>query len=379
MRLLNLRRTQCTDNVCAVIGKNCEELRTIIVADCPVTDVGLINLCSNKSEHNKCKKIVHLDIMGTRVSTKGVIVAINNLPCLKRLAYNNICDAIHKLIEKSNTDKEHNLLSKSVLSELTMSALESSHYTPYECLLSAITYCPYVVKVELINVVNDEALLLLTKLSHLNRITVANSNEELVTFNRGIVPLLTIIGHQLIELNLSNVNNTDFAVIGALCPILETLVVFTIDIYFSCYPLYTKPDLCTPVAMSNSYHNLSMLTIVDDALSIASINSCLSKQHLLLLLANALHLTHLTLTNVQCFNDDCVQMLISQNSLLALSHLKLVRCHEINISSIIEFLKSTNALNHLELLECHEITLAHRDFILQFIKKCNLQLHLNWI
>ena len=268
-----------------------------------LTDAGIKGLCNN------IVSIETLDILGTRVTKKGIRMVLESLPSLKIL----YCDFPTQL-----------------LAELSG--------TPLERMRSSVS------KIFLSSIVSDNELLELLKLKSLSELhfpcLLGNFG---VTFNGGILPLLKQFGSSLTSLTISNVFECPINIRAIVenCHKLESLslnFIWTISTGQSEDELKPSKRMKTDPLLEN--------------LKTLDLRYCrnLRSDDLDLLLASPA-LEKLTLQGIDSVNDVTFQKAENIHQFRNLEYLKL-HCRNVTTKVIDMLMNDANPLNKIEIFCC---------------------------
>ena len=355
---LNLRQTKCTDQVLNRIGHTCKELRDLNVFGCPVTDMGVMSLCvSFDPKEKKMAKLCKLDIGCTAVTSKGVQYILDELRNLRYLVYPDVCEVLyrlhHKDFVKGNSPPKEKI---HYLQNLYHSNLKSNLSPVEKSIEVSVAFCPYVTEVHFVRGLTNESVIQLINLEHLRVLNVANSDEELVTFEEGLLPLLQVRGKNLDDLALFEINNLDLGVIAALCPNLRKFSCLVAGFPQAQFPMNTHPELIEMMLQSHKpFTKLEQVRVL-----IHTQSNRFPVQYVKILTKNAFNLKELHFAFVQSLTDEVFLNIIENNKMEQVEKITFESCN--NISSAIGYLllDLPNNLRHLLLKDCMEIT--RRDF-----------------
>ena len=219
----NLMRLNLSDNVIDDrsfnnIGMTCHRLRHLNVSRSTISDLGLQFL--SRSEHNvpRCQELLTMDMERCRVTRRGVASFIVYHPGLCRLTYEDTVGALYELQQLGCTPATGYMFH---IDQLTAEGEERP--VDHE-LRSAVTMSPQVSHVRMLATkLTNSGVYSLMNCVHLTSLHIANTDMFLVDFDEGIVPVLTICGHNLQSLILDRFKHVDISFIGKTCPKINKL------------------------------------------------------------------------------------------------------------------------------------------------------------
>lgn len=361
VQTLELQHTQCVDQVMAIVGCYCHELRSLNVCSCPVSDYGLMGLCLNlKDNSGQCQKLVRLLVADTHVTTEGAAFAVCYLPNLKEFDFDDMFSVLDVMHFGTN-------LTSKVLSHSTrygISQLLSNNDKVSDARLRmAIALCPFVSKVSFQDVnMTDQTLQGLAGLEHLKELSLGNGIKSQITFTGGIGPLLREVGRRLDKLQLSNVADVDVITLGKYCSRLRHLTLIHNHNYKSIVT-YREPV----------FSHLRILEIIcndhSDMMSVV-LNRVLFNCH---------RLTSVELKRCGGLNDNFIREITTVNPLKDLRKFYLQECNEITAKAVLELFAQENNLASIRLWSCSNITEADYFQMIDRVKSENWDVTLDWI
>jgi hypothetical protein len=185
--------------------------RELNVTSCPVTDSVIQGLCLSIDDLGKqcdrlgqCKLLQKLLISYTKVTQKGIKMALENLPTLKVF---ECCSSVQALAEMHSSAFEHHLPDIPKYSLFDLHCTNESFDTPYRSgsLGLAVSLCSSVIKVRIVTQVGlrDIDLLGLLSLENLRKLSIGGGEEYQITFDGGVAPILEGLGNSLTSLTLA--------------------------------------------------------------------------------------------------------------------------------------------------------------------------------
>ena len=166
-----------------------------------------------------CKKLEKLKILGTGITTDGVMLALNNLPNLKHLGYNGVGPILGYLrrVRSEPTEAERNLNYKLVSFDCKFWHRRTLPYTSGD-LAVAVSLCPDLTKVTLSSGQEISEQEIAAALTQTNKLT----HLRIFTFTfASILPILR--NNSIQSLTLAQARNVDLNAILRFCPRLRHL------------------------------------------------------------------------------------------------------------------------------------------------------------
>ena len=221
-----------------------------------MTDHGIQGLCvsyfDNQCRKNEivglCKSIEKLNLIETRITDKGVQMALQYLPSLKSISHCAVMQVLADVAQRTLDDKTLNIPTYS-LSEFTI--FHSDLYKSGS-FGSILNLCPLIVKIDLevVKGFTNNDLLSLRFLKRLRELKLRDilSDEESersqITVDGGLFPLLKDIGSSLVILGLACFIGLNVSLIAEFCPNLRSLTLTS-------NRFYTTVSLVEKIVLSN--------------------------------------------------------------------------------------------------------------------------------
>ena len=382
--------------------------RCLYLTGCPVTDEGIRGLCvgsidefgRNNEKTGNCKSINTLSMNKTKVSKKGVEMAIENLPDLKTFHFSRSVEILAELYEAALDRESPDSLNKYSFKCKVLSYSASSPYKSGN-LRRAASICPSVntLRIGAVRGLNDTELQGLLELKNIREMEMFStivgeeddddyleseeekSNEDSeeddffndlmwpvlisrgITLNGGIHPLLKSFGKSLTRLKLSHLKicfNMLVMTIAECCPLLEELKFEDAQSYSARGELLEeerepgcpeRPNKDTPVLK-----NLKKLDLSDER------TSHLTPEMLLFLLSSP-SLMSLDLMFCSALTDDVVEEAVKLHQFRNLESLHIFKCNSITKKGIDFFMNGGNPLEKLDISDCSyfEVIGPNRD------------------
>ncbi|KAK7065879.1 hypothetical protein SK128_011448, partial [Halocaridina rubra] len=227
----------------------------------------------------------------------------------------------------------------------------------------AITLCPYVTTFTLSNAfVDNEVLYKVMVLDHLTHLRITNNEALTLNFQEGILPILTVKGHQLLSLLLANFPSVDIAAIGECCPRLQNLALSNISIYDEI--MYPREHL---------FNNLTGLEIWAD-LQVDTMNAIILKQ----LFCYCLGIQKILVRNTDALSDKLLYDVWRENPMKNLFRITIDNCPNLTASSIHQLLDMCNDLTLVRIWSCFFISKDDYLKLNKRVKTENCDLYLEW-
>ena len=202
-----------------------------------VTDAGIKALCSDEYVDNKMKrmgqcKLIHtLKMKYTKVTKKGVKLALDNLPELRKFDFFRRVQILAEL-RRENLERGDFKTYKITEFHCTKFKDDSGNRVPYESgsLRLASNICPSVnvIHIKLQIGLTDVELRGLLELEKLRELKISGDEDSpqacQITFDGGVIPLLKAFGSSLVKLQLCRLTIcVNIRAIAAYCPHLKDL------------------------------------------------------------------------------------------------------------------------------------------------------------
>ncbi|XP_066277288.1 F-box and leucine-rich repeat protein 13-like [Branchiostoma lanceolatum] len=360
---LNLYTTNCTDDVLGTIGAICVHLRDLNICKTNVTEKGIVSLCGGGNNIQGCKKLVSLDMsFNPRVTIKGVKHALRQLPNLRQLLHNDVCDALVALHEEAFKE------GKATTPYQIRSGTVNDFVVPVSFLEIVDLVCP---NLEYIFILNEnlegDVLQHISKLTRLRNLSVS-CTDSLVPFSEGLVFLLESVGHGLETLTLYGYDDIDVIAIGQFCPNLQTL---TLE---SCHGF--KLQRAQSATLTALFSNLKSLRLGVEVIS--NDHETTLPKTLKIVLEGSHQIENIEITNVEGFTDQLFRHVLNHNSFSRLREFALIDCNNITGSSMFELLEGKNCLQRLVLLNCKEVMRRDYDQMMKIVANQHFQLEITW-
>jgi hypothetical protein len=335
--------------------------------------MGIMSLCVSFSpKEPKMEKLYKLDVAFTAITHKAVEIVLGNCKNLQILNYPDTCAALYYMNLRGVFDTA-DYKEPLRLRTLCLSMMKDTECVPDESLRISCIRCPNITEAQIHRGVTDNGVHHLAQLTHLSTLHLTNDNGEEITFERGLLPLLQVIGANLEELFLSEINFLDIGAIGHCCPKLRKLSCLVAGFNEAFFPMHTHPEITAVKNQITPFQHLEELHV-----SIYTEANNFPAQFLRLLLLSATQLRELYLVQVQEFTDDLFTQILQQNPLSHLRVLSLERCNDINLDSIYDFCEADNDLNQLTLKFCQSITRIDQEQLETLVEEEKFDIDIDW-
>ncbi|XP_022187260.2 uncharacterized protein LOC111046079 [Nilaparvata lugens] len=368
---LNLRMTLAVDEVLGVIGKNCTDLLDLNISGTPVTDRGLVQLSVSESGNPQCQKLSRIVITETWISSAGAAVLLRFLPNLCEFDYDNIFEALD-IVNHWTIELEQRLLSRGgvrmssrpipIPNKMRLKTLISiTDIIRTDSLQAAVRQCPDATSVSITNAwIKNEDLYKLMVLDKLTTLSLTNCDGLTLDFDVGVLPLLTVCGHQLHSLILTNFTNINIPDIGKACPVIH-------NIAFSSVATYELGPLCP-----DYFNKLEAMELWAD--TDADLHANLIRQ----MIEFSPNMKNLLLKGCGVLTDKLLFEILQENKLGKLSHLTLDHCHNVSFSALEYIANMDNDLSMLRIWSCESITKSVSSQVTSLIENGNMDIYFDF-
>ncbi|XP_053407600.1 uncharacterized protein LOC123546272 [Mercenaria mercenaria] len=366
LRTLDLVQTNCNDQVLSVIGHNCLELSQLLISQTKVTNSGAYSLCQAFCADKGCKKLKKLSIFTTMINADGALHCLKNLPSLQYFGFDDVCGVIELDVnEKTNKGEE---LRPYELRNIVLHGIRLFHVTEESVVLSC-RWCPKAMEARLYYKVCDDNILAVKQLKHLTRLGIGNNDG--LTFENGVLPVLKEIGHQLLDLTLADVNDFDLLAVGYWGRNLQKLTVL----------LSEENEMNLPTNLSGvPVDGRGLLFTKLSSLEVAypMIDTVIQKSAFIVLMKNAKELKQLTIQYVTWVTTELFLEILEENPMRKLQELKLVLCDNVDSEVIHNLVHGRNDLTLMKLQKCRNISRQECESLQRYAQKQNMDLEISW-
>jgi hypothetical protein len=359
-------------------------IRELNVSGCEkITDAGIQGLCvsvnhlgEEDQRLGQCKSIETLFIGGTRITKKGVQIALRNLPCLKQCKTDHHRVPVQFLAEMHQPDwniKRLKDIRKYSLDSLYLGDWilnDDTHYSiPYSSgsLGLVASLCPSVtsVKVKLLTGLTDSDLLGLLCLENVNVLDIHGYDvNTTVTFEGGVVPLLKGFGSSLKKLVLCCLKAVNIRAIIDYCPKLQSLWLALNESYSTTVSAkedaepYHHSKRCRMERKPLVLRNLEKLHVIYD-----NEEGKISSEDLLSLLSSP-SLIDINISNCSNLTDYIIEKASEIHQFLGLEDLTLYFCEYVTRKGIDVVMNNKTPLKAIEIYSCGNITEDDIDLLI---------------
>ena len=327
-----------------------------------MTDAGIQGLCLSIDDLGKqcerlgqCKLIQKLMISYTKVTKKGIQMALENLPTLKVF---ECCSSVQALAEMHLSAYEHYLPDIPKYSLIDLHCTNESFDTPYRSgsLGLAASLCASVIRVRIVTQegLSDIDLLGLLALENLRELSLGGGEECQITFDGGVAPILEGLGKSLTSLTLAELPCVNIRAITEYCPNLRFLFLVMNHSYSLAWPEEErKPFTSKPIKIDPELKKLESLHLV--CVSHLWSTSVIPSESFPSLLSSP-ELVHLYVKDCVTLTDEILQKAALLHQFENLKHLELEQCNSVTKQGIDSLMNENNPLKVIKLWECRSIT-----------------------
>lgn len=320
--------------------------RELDVTACPITDAGIEGLCVSTDKFGRedqmlgqCKLIQKLIMKETRVTKKGIQMALVNLSALKIIQYDSAPSVVQILAAMHQAAFKLKQPDVSSYSLTELNCRHDSLGSPFVCgsLVLVTSLCPAVIKVniETQHGLSDVDFLGLLSLKSLRELKIVRGTTGCqITFDGGLAPLLEAQGHSLYSLELVNLHDIDLGTTIKLCPNLCHLSLWW-NMFKPIVDEQTLPNPVKPILKS-----LVSLNLVDIFSPGTSGEGAIASEHLFSLLSSP-SLMHLTVGGCEALTDQVFRNTAKLHDFQKLEYLDICDCPNVTRRGI-DFLMSEN-------------------------------------
>jgi len=347
------------------VGHSCLNLVKLIVSSTGITNSGIFSLCQACRTDEGCKKLVVLDITNTMVDSFGALHCIQNLTELQRLNFNNICQVIERDIAEK-LDKENPQPYK-----LRQLQADFQHSASPHSIKVACQWCPNLTEGSFYTGINSTNIAVLKGLKNLRELTLGSDGSATLNFQNDILPLLKVIGEQLIKFECLDVGGVDIILIGKLCPRLQSLfVILNSD---SGEASGEDISLGATSVKAKLFSSLTEFNVTYPfEITHYQLNSVIC------LLKSATSLKTFICRYMHCLTDELLLDVYAVNLLSSIERVQFEHCNNIQPAVIWPLVEGANNLRSLHILDCWNITRADFDHIESVVRNNNFDLEVLW-
>ena len=358
--------------------------RYLDVEGCPITDDGINGLCigvdylrMEEEKSGKCKSIHSLKMKETKITKTGVQLALDSLPDLKIFEFTNYVQILAELHEAAVERNPADIPTYPFTHlEWNDSSDCTSYIIPYTIgsLERTLLMCPLVTVVNIFeeNGVTDTELQSLLALKRLRELCIEGDNDK-ITFDGGIIPLLKAFGNSLELLKLKELDCVNIRAIIKYCPNLSSLSLSNNCQYTSDQLEESQPSCSKRVRKELILENLKSLK-----LSCSRKDFEFSSEQLIWCLSSP-QLVNLSINFCSELTDNILQQAVNLHHFCHLEHLDIFNCYHVSKKGIDLFMTESNPLKVINLVSCALLTEEHVDGWEDLIEERNWQTSIKFI
>ncbi|EFX87159.1 hypothetical protein DAPPUDRAFT_307167 [Daphnia pulex] len=345
LQVVDISYSKKGDSCLQLLGLYCKDLRVLHAKHSSVSDYGIQQLCVS----GQCKSIHTLDVFSnfTCVTTKGLQLAIQNLPALTILRHPLLVDALADMAQAAMDEKlETPKLSLSTL------AIHSSYKAG--SLALAVSICPSIttIDVRIAEGLTDIELHALLPLKNISSIHFCASDHN--TFDGGIVPLLKSFGKSLKSLELFFFTSTvKIPAVIEYCPNLKSLTLCCNTSYSMAWPEESQKSR-EGESIDGGRLELKKLEQLQFFLG----KGCIDSEVVLALLSSS-SLKSIFLRGCCILTDDVLLKAANYHSFRNLESLDIFDCKSVSSKGIDVLMEEGNSLKSLDIRDCGQILIKH--------------------
>jgi hypothetical protein len=309
-----------------------------------LTDTGIEWLVLKPTELGKT--LQELLVTCAAVTKRGIKMALQNFPALQVVENDNIFDALlEEVVQSSSLAQPH--ISNTSFARLTI--LPAGEYRNGQLEL-VMQYCPSLFDIAIIvkEGLIDTDLLSLTSVKNLQILKFMlhpSSTGQEITFDKGLAPVLKVIGRSLKVLDISYFEFVDIWTVVRFCPNLMSL---TFDNQCPSLSALSENEII------NRERNEKGRVILED-LKVLRCGFNLSNDILFDLLSCPL-LEMVDISFCDALTDDLLQEVLAIGFLKNLNLLHLESCHLVTKQGLDALVLNDNLLERISLFFCRKIT-----------------------
>jgi hypothetical protein len=329
-------------------------LRKLFARDNQVSDAGIHGLCVV----GNCKLLRVLNVGNNPITSRGIRMALDNLPLLKVLFHESLVEGLASIAETALDQKIPD-----TPKQYSLSSLHFDFFTPrvYRSgtLGQSLLLCPNITVLHLIlrfGGIKNADLLSILSLKTLYVLSIVHNNQfsnrfdDSVTFDGGILPLLKSFGESLKKLVIKRrFLDIDISAVIQFCPNLHTLDLFCSDRRLPRVANLERALVNTKIPVLMHLRNLSLDGGSNDQ------HSLVSPENLLKLLSSP-SLSSVSLDYCHTLTDAILQKANDLHSFRNLEFLRIRRCNSVTKQGIDVFMQENNPLEIIDFSYCENIT-----------------------
>lgn len=339
--------------------------------------VSVDDLGKENQRLGQCKLVHKLMISYTKVTQKGIQMALENLHSLKVF---ECCSSVQVLHQMHQTAFEHQLPGIPKYSLIDLHCTNEFLCSPYTSgsLALAVSLCSSVMKVRIVTQegLTDIDLLGLLALESLRELSIGGGEECQITFDGGVAPVLEALGSSLTSLTLAELPCVNIRSVTEFCPNLRFLFLVMNHTYTTTWPEEErKPFSPKSVKMEPILKKLESLHLVCVAHLWST--SVIPSESLPSLLSSPT-LMHLYVKDCLTLTDEVLQKAATHHHFQNLEHLELEQCNSVTKQGIDLLMNESNPLKVIKLWECRSLTRKNVDDWKKKAAKKKWHVSLDW-
>jgi hypothetical protein len=307
-----------------------------------LTDTGIEWLIQKPTELNKTLEVLLLNCAA--VTKRGIKMAVENFPALQIVSNGSTFDVLLEMAQSAAQAQPHKN------SSFTHLAIHSVGVYTSGLLGSVMRYCPslFEIIIEVKVGFTDTDLFCLTSLKNLQTLKLFYHNESYtgreITFDKGLVPVLKVIGSSLKVLYLSYFEFVDIWTVVKFCP---NLMALTFDNQCQSLSVLSEKEI---IELRNEKGGVYFKD-----LKVLRCGRNISNDILFDLLSCPL-LENLDIVFCDALTDDLLKNVMANGFLKNLQLLRLENCHLVTKQGLDELAIKDNLLKKIRIYFCQKVT-----------------------
>ncbi len=341
--------------------------------------LGLNNSVGTNS--GRCKFLQVLTVgngKSYKITKKGVKIALDNLPALRIIDHNT---TVEVLADIAQTHLNQMLLPP----KFTLSVLRVTFWTPYSSgnLGLAISMCSSITSMHIEEAAGftDRDLLTLMALEKLQNLYIhadpnLGKNQEKITFDGGLLPLLKLKGGSLEELELVFLSDVNFFRIAEFCPNLEDLHLENILSYT--FPCPDEVNVTLTSKRSRKDFTLKSLTNLRICVLEYEKSSNHPPREMLLFLLSSPFLSKIEILECDTLTDNVLLAATKIHQFENVTEIYLQNCDFVSKRGVDVFMQGGNSLEAIYFNICKKVNQENINFWENQAQKKNWDLYIEF-
>jgi hypothetical protein len=333
-----------------------------------VTDHGIEELClglnnAGGTESGRCKSLQVLTVgnrKGRQITKKGVKIALENLPALRIIDHNA---TVEVWADIAQTHLNQMLLPP----KFALSVLRLEDRQPYSSgyLGLAISLCSTITSMHIEETAGftDTDLLTLMALEQLQNLYIhadpnLGKNQEKITFDGGLLPLLKVKGSSLKKLQLFFLSNVDVYRIAEFCPNLG-------DLRLEDILSYTCPDeVNVSFTSKRSRKDFTLKSLTNLYIWVLQHEKSTNhpQREILLFLLSSPFLSKIEILSCDTLTDNVLLAATKIHQFENVTEIVLQKCYFVSKRGIDVFMQGGNSLKFIYLYNCKKVNQENINF-----------------